>query len=123
MQRYDIFNKHNRVCIVNASFARFVSENERVMECDEKNVDSIDFARFFKEKCRENITIIVKSLTVKEVFAKAIEGLVFVQAAGGLVRNERGEYLRTLGFAEGTLGRWGGVGLYRSKRSGGGNGT
>lgn len=93
MQRYDIFNKHNRVCIVNASSARFVSENERVMECDEKNVDSIDFARFFKEKCRENITIIVKSLTVKEVFDKAIEGLVFVQAAGGLVRNERGEYL------------------------------
>ncbi len=93
MQRYDIFNKHNRVCIVNAPFVRSVSMNERVIECDEKNVDLIDFAVFFREKCRKNITIIVKSLTVEEVFSKAIKSLFFVQAAGGLVCNERGGYL------------------------------
>lgn len=93
MQRYDIFNKHNRVCIVNASFVQFVSENERVVECNEKNVDSIDFAEFFKKDCRKNITIIVKSLPVPEVFERAVSGLFFVRAAGGLVRNERNEYL------------------------------
>lgn len=68
-------------------------QNERVIECNQDTVSQIDFPKFLHEDCRENITIIVKSLPVEEVFHRLTKDLVFVQAAGGLVRNERDEYL------------------------------
>ncbi len=93
MQRYNIFNKHNKICIANELNSDVFKEYKKVIECDKNTINSINFADFFSEKCEENILIIVKSLPLEQVFCKATESLYFVQAAGGLVRNERNEFL------------------------------
>ncbi len=93
MQRYNIFNKYNKICIVNEQVDGSNTQFEEVIECDKKTINSIDFSVFLSEKCEQNVLIIVKNLPVEQVFFKVIEGLTFVQAAGGLVRNSKNEYL------------------------------
>ncbi len=93
MQRYNIFNKHNKICIANEQIEDLIDQFEEVVECNPNTVNSIDFSFFLSEKCERNLLIIVKNLTVEQVFFKAIESLYVVQAAGGLVRNSRNEYL------------------------------
>lgn len=93
MQRYNIFNKYNRICILNEQSDVFFHADERVIECTPETINSIDFRSFFEDDCRQNIIIFVKSLPIEQVFFKVTEGLVFVQAAGGLVRNQSNDYL------------------------------
>lgn len=93
MQRYNIFNKYNRVSLIKGALENCTPQNERVIECDKNTISRIDFPTFLDEDCRENITIIVKNLPIEEVFQRLTKDLIFVQAAGGLVRNERDEFL------------------------------
>jgi 8-oxo-dGTP pyrophosphatase MutT (NUDIX family) len=93
MQRYDIFNKHNNICITNDCFLDKESTQRIVIECDKDNVNSINFTQFFTDTFKKNVTIIVKNLDFEETFKKITKKLIFVPAAGGVVKNEKGEYL------------------------------
>lgn len=93
MQRYDIFNKHNNICITNKCFAEQESAQRIVIECDKDNVNSINFAQFFNENYKKNVLIIVKNLDFEKTFQQITKKMIHVPAAGGLVQNEKGEYL------------------------------
>jgi 8-oxo-dGTP pyrophosphatase MutT (NUDIX family) len=93
VQRYNIFNKYNKVCILNQENKVSLNGNKVVVECSPETINSINFSHFFDDDCKENILILVKNLAVDEVFFKATESMKFVQAAGGLVRNQEDEYL------------------------------
>jgi ADP-ribose pyrophosphatase YjhB (NUDIX family) len=94
MQRYDIFNKHNNICIINDCFDKKNFSQREVIECDKVSINSVNFAPFFSDSCRKNILIIVKNdLDFEYAFKKIIEKLIFVPAAGGLVKNEKDEFL------------------------------
>lgn len=94
MQRYDIFNKYNNICIINDCFDKEKFSQREVIECDKQTLNSMNFAPFFGDGCKKNMLIIVKNdINFEEAFKKITEKLIFVPAAGGLVRNEKGEYL------------------------------
>lgn len=94
MQRYDIFNKHNNICITNDCSEKEKNTQKEVVECDNESINSINFTPFFSEGYRKNILIIVKNdMDLEYAFKKITEKLIFVPAAGGLVENEKGEYL------------------------------
>ena len=93
MQRYNIFNKYNKICILNDESFESSNETCGVIKCTPESVNSIDFSAFFDDNSRQDIIIIVKNITTEEVFSKAIKKLKFVQAAGGLVKNEEDEFL------------------------------
>lgn len=93
MQRYDIFNKHNNICITNKCFAEQELAQRIVIECDKDNVNSINFAQFFNENYKKNVLIIVKNLDFEKTFQQITKKMIHVPAAGGLVQNEKGEYL------------------------------
>ena len=94
MQRYDIFNKHNNICIINDCFSQANFSPREVIECDKESINSINFAPFFSDNCKKNILIIIKNdVDFEFAFKKITEKLIFVPAAGGLVKNEKGEYL------------------------------
>lgn len=93
MQRYNIFNKYNNVCIIKDGLSETISEGKNLIVCDPTTIDRIDFPLFLREDCKDNIVIIVKNIAVEDVFKRLTAELKFVQAAGGIVENEKGEYL------------------------------
>lgn len=93
MQRYNIFNKYNKICILNDESFESQDGTCEVIKCTPESINSINFSVFFDDNSRQDIIIIVKNLTIEEVFFEAIKKLKFVQAAGGLVQNEENEFL------------------------------
>ena len=93
MQRYDIFNKHNNICITNDCFFKEKFSQREVIECDMEELNSIDFAHFFGDGYKKDVLIIVKNEDLELAFKKITEKFIFVLAAGGLVKNEKGEFL------------------------------
>lgn len=94
MQRYDIFNKHNNICIINDCFSEVNFAQREVIECDNNGLNAIDFSPFFSDNCKKDILIIIKNdVDFEYAFKKITEKLIFVPAAGGLVKNEKNEFL------------------------------
>lgn len=93
MQRYNIFNKHNNVCIIKDGLNKVSFEGKSLIVCDPITIDRIDFPVFLREDCKDDIVIIVKNIDIEEVFERLTSELKFVQAAGGIVENEKGQYL------------------------------
>ncbi len=94
MQRYDIFNKHNNICIINDCFKELNFAQKEVLECDNDSLNTIDFSPFFSDNCTKDIVIIIKNdVDFEYAFKKITEKLIHVPAAGGLVKNEKDEFL------------------------------
>ena len=93
MQKYTIFNKHNKILITKTSKEEDLKDYQRIIDCDKDEVEQEGFSLLFSEKETENIVFDCHSLSVEEVFAKATKNLYHVFAAGGIVENENKELL------------------------------
>lgn len=93
MQKYTIFNKHNKILITKTSKEEDLKDYQRIIDCDKDEVEQEGFSLLFSEKETENIVLDCHSLSVEEVFAKATKSLYHVFAAGGIVENENKELL------------------------------
>lgn len=93
MQKYTIFNKHNKILITKTSKEEDLKDYQRIINCDKDGVEQEGFSLLFSEKETENIVLDCHSLSVEEVFAKATKNLYHVFAAGGIVENENKELL------------------------------
>ena len=93
MQKYTIFNKHNKILITKTSKDEDLKDYQRIIDCDKDEVGQEDFSLLFSEKETENIVLDCHSLSVEEVFARATKNLYHVFAAGGIVENENKELL------------------------------
>lgn len=93
MQKYTIFNKHNKILITKTSKEEDLKDYQRIIDCDKDGVEQEGFSLLFSEKETENIVLDCHSLSVEEVFAKATKNLYHVFAAGGIVENENKELL------------------------------
>ena len=93
MQKYTIFNKHNKILITKTSKEEDLKDYQRIIDCDKDEVEQEGFSLLFSEKETENIVLDCHSLSVEEVFAKATKNLYHVFAAGGIVENENKELL------------------------------
>ena len=58
-----------------------------------EELNSINFAHFFGDGYKKDVLIIVKNEDLELAFKKITEKFIFVLAAGGLVKNEKGEFL------------------------------
>lgn len=93
MQKYTIFNKHNKILITKTSKEEDLKDYQRIIDCDKDEVEQEGFSLLFSEKETENIVLDCHSLSVEEVFARATKNLYHVFAAGGIVENENKELL------------------------------
>lgn len=93
MQKYTIFNKHNKILITKTSKEEDLKDYQRIIDCDKDEVEQEGFSLLFSEKEMENIVLDCHSLSVEDVFAKATKNLYHVFAAGGIVENENKELL------------------------------
>lgn len=93
MQKYTIFNKHNKILITKTSKEEDLKDYQRIIDCDKEDITEEKLSLLFSEKERKNTAILCQSLSVEEVFAKATKDLYHVFAAGGLVENENKELL------------------------------
>lgn len=93
MQKYTIFNKHNKILITKTSKEEDLKDYQRIIDCDKDEVEQEGFSLLFSEKEMENIVFDCHSLSVEEVFARATKNLYHVFAAGGIVENENKELL------------------------------
>lgn len=93
MQKYTIFNKHNKILITKTSKEEDLKDYQRIIDCDKDEVEQEGFSLLFSEKETENIILDCHSLSVEEVFARATKNLYHVFAAGGIVENENKELL------------------------------
>lgn len=93
MQKYTIFNKHNKILITKTSKEEDLKDYQRIIDCDKDEVEQEGFSLLFSEKEMENIVLDCHSLSVEEVFARATKNLYHVFAAGGIVENENKELL------------------------------
>lgn len=93
MQKYTIFNKHNKILITKTSKEEDLKDYQRIIDCDKDEVEQEGFSLLFSEKETENIVLDCHSLSVEDVFARATKNLYHVFAAGGIVENENKELL------------------------------
>lgn len=93
MQKYTIFNKHNKILMTKTSKEEDLKDYQRIIDCDKDEVEQEGFSLLFSEKETENIVLDCHSLSVEEVFARATKNLYHVFAAGGIVENENKELL------------------------------
>lgn len=93
MQKYTIFNKHNKILITKTSKEEDLKDYQRIIDCDKDEVEQEGFSLLFSEKETENIVLDCHSLSVEEVFARATKNLYHIFAAGGIVENENKELL------------------------------
>lgn len=94
MQKYNIFTKYHSVLITNQTPETLSLEGKQIIECNKDNFLEIPFPNLLKERRKKNsIVVYVKDIDVSKVFMRAIRNYVFVQAAGGLVRNQNNELL------------------------------
>lgn len=93
MQKYTIFNKHNKILITKTSKEEDLKDYQRIIDCDKDEVEQEGFSLLLSEKETENIVLDCHSLSVEEVFARATKNLYHVFAAGGIVENENKELL------------------------------
>ncbi|MBR1626859.1 MAG: NUDIX domain-containing protein [Bacteroidales bacterium] len=93
MQNYTIFNKQNKVSIVKTPIKDENFLGYQTIYCNSDVLSSYDFSTLFDDKQTENYLIVVEQEDIKTVFERVTSSLYFVKAAGGIVRNENGDYL------------------------------
>jgi len=94
MQKYIIFTKYHSVCLTNQTSSTLNVEGKQFIECNRNNFSTIAFQDLLKEiPNRQSVIVHISDLDVSKVFVECIKRYVFVQAAGGLVRNPDNELL------------------------------
>ncbi|MBP6429795.1 MAG: NUDIX domain-containing protein [Bacteroidales bacterium] len=94
MQKYKIFTKYHSVCITNQPIEILNVEGKDIIKCNRENFNTLPFYEFLKEvPYKKDIILHVWDLDISRVFIECIKRYVFVQAAGGLVRNPKNELL------------------------------
>lgn len=94
MQKYIIFTKYHSVCLTNQTLATLNVDGKQFIECNRNNFSTIAFQDLLKEiPNRQSVIVHISELDVSKVFVECIKKYVFVQAAGGLVRNTNNELL------------------------------
>ncbi len=94
MQKYIIFTKYHSVCLTNQTPSTLNVEGKQFIECNRNNFSTIAFYDLLKEiPNRQSVIVYISDLDVSKVFVECIKKYVFVQAAGGLVRNSKNELL------------------------------
>lgn len=94
MQKYIIFTKYHSVCLTNQTLSTLNVEGKQFIECNRDNFSQISFHDLLKEKPnKQSVIVHISDLDVSKVFVECIKRYVFVQAAGGLVRNSNNELL------------------------------
>ncbi len=94
MQKYNIFTKYHSVLITNQPLKTLNVEGKQIIECNKNNFLQIPFSQLLKEEKNKKFIIVhVVDLDISKVFLQAIKPYIFVQAAGGLVRNQDNELL------------------------------
>lgn len=94
MQKYKIFTKYHSVCLTNQTLENLNADGMHIIECNRNNFFEISFSDLLKEvPNKKSIIVHISDLEVSKVFIHCIKKYIFVQAAGGLVRNENGELL------------------------------
>jgi len=94
MQKYIIFTKYHSVCLTNQTLATLNVEGKQFIECNRNNFSTIAFHDLLKEiPNRQSVIVHISDLEVSKVFVECIKKYLFVQAAGGLVRNSKNELL------------------------------
>lgn len=88
MQKYKIFTKYHSLCITNNQLECLDVEDKDIIECNKANFFDIPFSELLREEAgKRDIILYISNLEPSKVFIECIRGYVFVQAAGGLVRN------------------------------------
>ncbi|HBN04205.1 MAG TPA: hypothetical protein DD434_00240, partial [Bacteroidales bacterium] len=94
MQKYNIFTKYHSVLITNQPLKILNVEGKQIIECNKNNFLQIPFSSLLEEKPNQkSIIVYVTDIDASIVFLHVIKSYVFVQAAGGLVRNQYDELL------------------------------
>lgn len=108
MQNYTIFNKNNKVFIAkNLLKGEKVSE-ERIIRCNSEILNTYDFSPLFDDNQKNDWLVLAEGEDTEKVFEKVTSSLYFVKAAGGIIRNEMGDYLFMFrnGFWDMPKGHW-----------------
>ncbi len=93
MQSYAIFNKHNRILITKNIVKNVFFENSKIIKASENVLENFDFNTLFAEDNTQNYIILTENNNIESIFQKVTSFFYFVKAAGGIVINEKGEYL------------------------------
>ena len=93
MQNYTIFNKNNKVFIANSPVTDEIFSQDRIIHCNSEILNTYDFSPLFDENQRNDYLILCENEDIHTVIKKITPFLYFVNAAGGVVRNEYGDYL------------------------------
>ncbi len=93
MQSYTIFNKNNKVFITkNLPSDKFLPDNQ-IIYCNYEVLSSYNFASLFADGQTQDYIVVIDNLDMDAILKKITASLYFVKAAGGIVRNERGDFL------------------------------
>ncbi len=108
MQRYTIFNKRNKIFITKTSQALDNKEYQTIINCDNETFKHQKISMFFDEKNNNNILLLCDKISTEEVFRLCTREFYHVFAAGGLVENDKGEFLFMFrnGFWDLPKGHW-----------------
>ncbi|MBQ9255049.1 MAG: NUDIX domain-containing protein [Bacteroidales bacterium] len=93
MQRYVIFNKHNKIVLTKNEEKNPQIFEGKIIDCDSELLNSTNFSSYFDDECYDNLILVCKKISIQEVFLKLSQPFYFVFAAGGIVENEKGELL------------------------------
>lgn len=93
MQSYAIFNKHNTVFIAKDLIENKNFDKRQTIHCNSEILNSYDFTQLFEDHQKRDYLILTASEDISSILDKVTYGLHFVKAAGGIVRNEDGDYL------------------------------
>ena len=93
MQKYTIFNKKNKVFISKNDVDTEKNFKGEIIYCNSQNLNSYDFSLFFENGNDKDVFIVADGVDTQAVFDKVKSLFYFVRAAGGVVRNEKGEFL------------------------------
>lgn len=93
MQSYTIFNKNNKVFITKKLQNNILDSENKIIYCNSENLNSLDFSSAFQDNCTKDVIAVAQDIDTKTVFEKAVQGLYFVKAAGGIIENEHKDIL------------------------------
>ncbi len=93
MQNYTIFNKHNKVLIAKNSSSLDFSPNTQIIHCNSEILNAYDFSSLFADDQTQDFLLLTDNETTETVFNIVTSSLIFIKAAGGIVRNENDDYL------------------------------
>ncbi|MDR1005384.1 MAG: NUDIX domain-containing protein [Bacteroidales bacterium] len=94
MQKYIIFNKHNKFVIADLLPEDEISEKSIVIECDKREIKMSDMdVLWAKKEAKEDIYLIINGKMTEKFFSHLFPKFAFIKAAGGIVKNENQDTL------------------------------